>query len=354
MKNLLPQTLLFTFFINFARENDKNMEKQDDLTLLKPRSYRRVLTAGFRLYTGNFRRLFKASWQMALLYALSCGALGTLTAIKIPELSLALQQQLASTQGIMAETLREYMLTLLGIPALIVLAIATLSLASAPILSKLKEHKDTGTITTPPHWLTASPHLMGRSLKGVFLTVLVMLIPIVVFAVFLILAEMMNQGVIMRHLATTIGALSLWLLICLLIYLPLYHVVMKYVLESPCGYWHTLGHSYPTGLRHWGLLFLVFFISTLFVMLVSLVVMMPAHILSFANQQAHLGQLLGDPLGMPSHIVILTFVTTVLCTFILFYLSQVTLVHNYYAYGAIETREKERTENLSLNDQNSI
>ena len=318
------------------------MEKQDDLTLMKPRSYRRVLMAGFRLYTGNFRRLFKASWQMALLYALSCGALGTLTAIKIPELSLALQQQLASTQGIMAETLREYMLTLLGIPALVVLAIATLSLASAPILSKLKEHKETGTITTPPHWLTASPHLMGRSLKGVFLTLVVMMIPIVVFAVFLILAELMNQGVIMRHLVTAIATLSLWLLICLLMYLPLYHVVMKYVLESPCGYWKTLGHNYPKALRHWGLLFLVFFISTLFVMLVSLVIMMPSYILSFANQQAHLGQLMGDPLGMPSHIVLLTFVTTVLCTFIHFYLGQVILVHNYYIYGSIEAREQEK------------
>lgn len=325
------------------------MEKQDDLTLLKPRGYRRVLTAGFRLYTSNFRRLFKASWQMVVLYALSCGALGTLTAIKIPELSLALQQQMASTQGVLSETLREYLLTLLGIPALMVLAIATLSLASAPFLSKLKEHKETGNITTPPHWLTASPHLMGRSLKGVFLTLMVMLIPIVVFAVFFVLAEMMNQGVVMRHLITTISVLSLWIIICLLFYLPLYHILMKYVLESPCGYWHTLFRNYNVGMRHWGLLFLVFFISTLFVILVSLIVMLPAQILSFANQQAHLGQLMGDPLGMPSYIVPLTFTITTLCSFIHFYVGQVMLVHNYYVYGSIETREKERTENMSLN-----
>ena len=318
------------------------MEKQDDLTLLKPRGYRRVLSAGFRLYTGNFRRLFKASWQMALLYALSCGALGTLTAIKIPELAMALQQQLASMHGVLQETLHEYMMTLLGIMALVVLAITTLSLASAPILSKLKEHKETGTITPPPHWLTASPHLMGRSMKGVFLTLLVMLIPIVVFAAFLILAEMMNQGVIMRHLITTISALSLWIVICLLFYLPIYHVLMKYIMESPCGYWHTLGQSYPTGLRHWGLIFIVFFISMLFVMLVSLIVMLPSYILNFANQQAHLGLLMGDSLGMPSYIVPLTFTTTALCSFIHFYVGQVILVHNYYIYGSIEAREQEK------------
>ena len=181
-----------------------------------------------------------------------------------------------------------------------------------------------------------------------------MMIPIVVFAVFLILAELMNQGVLMRHLVTAIATLSLWLLICLLMYLPLYHVVMKYVLESPCGYWQTLWHNYPKALRHWGLLFLVFFVSLLLVFLVGLVVMLPSHILSFANQQAYQGVLIGDPLGMPSHIVLLTFVTTVLCTFIHFYLGQVILVHNYYVYGSIETREKERTENQSLNDQNTI
>lgn len=327
------------------------MEKQDDLTLMKPRGYRRVLMAGFRLYTGNFRRLFKASWQMALLYALSCGALGTLTAIKIPELTLALQQQLASMQGVMMETLREYALTGLALLALSVLSIATLSLASAPILSKLKEHKETGTITTPPHWLTASPHLMGRSLKGVFFTVLVMLIPVVVFIVFLILAEMMNQGIIIRHLMTTIGALSLWMIICLLFYLPLFHVLMKYVMEAPCGYWRTLASNYPTGLHHWGLLFLVFFISALFVLLVTMVVTLPSTILNFANQQAHLGLLMGDALGMPSYIVSLTFGTTALCSFIQFYVSQVTLVHNYYVYGSIETREKERTENQPFDAQ---
>ncbi len=318
------------------------MEKQDDLTLLKPRSYRRVLSAGFRLYTSHFRRLFKASWQMALLYSLACGALGTLTAIKIPELSLALQQQLTAMQGVMLETLREYMFTLIGILALSVLSLATLALASAPILSKMKEHKDTGAITTPPHWLTASPHLMGRSLKGVFLTVLVMLIPIAIFSLFLLLAELMSQGFIVRHIVTTIVTMCVWLIISVLFYLPLYHVLMKYVMEAPCGYWHTLGHHYSTGLRHWGLLFLVFFISGMFVLFVTLVVTLPSQILNFANQQAYSGQLMGDALGMPSYIVPLTFVTTVLCSFIQFYVSQVTLAHNYYVYGSIEAREQEK------------
>ena len=75
------------------------MEKNQDLTLMKPRSYRSVLADGYRLYNENFRKLFKASWILAIVYALCCGAFGTLTAIKVPELTLALMQQLSSIQG---------------------------------------------------------------------------------------------------------------------------------------------------------------------------------------------------------------------------------------------------------------
>jgi riboflavin transporter FmnP len=226
--------------------------------------------------------------------------------------------------------------------ALSILSLATLALASAPILSKMKEHKDTGAITTPPHWLTASPHLMGRSLKGVFLTVLVMLIPIAIFALFLLLAELMSQGFIVRHIVTTIVAMCVWLIISVLFYLPLYHVLMKYVMEAPCGYWRTLASNYGCGMRHWGGLFLVFFLSTLLVVLAGLVVTLPANILTYANQQAHQGLLIGDALNMPSYMTVLTFGTCALCSYLEFYVSQVTLVHNYYIYGSIETKEHEK------------
>ena len=319
------------------------MDRQKDTTLLKARSYRSVLAAGFRLYTENFRRLFKASWQMALLYALSCGAAGTLAAIKLPELSQALIQQMTVYQGVFIETVQQYALTLLGFLALALLSVATLALASAPILSKLKEHKDTGAITTPPHWLTASPHLMGRSLKGIFLTLLVIMIPFCLFAGAMAAANAVSEQFVVRHLVTTIATFALFTIAVLLLALPLYYVLMKYLMEAPCGYWRTLGRSYGRGLRHWGMLFLVFFVSGLLVMLASMIVMTPSNILSFANQQAHLGQLLGDPLGMPSYMTTLTFVTLTLCSFIQFYISQVMLVHNYYIYGSIETKDKEQS-----------
>ena len=120
------------------------------------------------------------------------------------------------------------------------------------------------------------------------------------------------------------------------------HVLMKYLMEAPCNYWRTLGRYYGRGLSHWGILFLVFFVSILVAELASLVVMMPAHVLNMANQAAHNGLLMGDPLGMPSYMTALTFVTFTLCCFIEFYISQVVMIHNYYVYGSIETKEYEK------------
>lgn len=318
------------------------MEKQDDLTLMKARSYRRVLAAGFRLYTENFRRLFKASWQMALLYALSCGALGTLTSVKLPEMTATLVQQFMVMQAFSLDTAQQYALALLEILGLTLLGVATLSLASATILNKLKEHRDTGAITTPPHWLTATPALMERTVKGVFLTLLLLLVPLVVFVGALALAETLSPQFTLRHLTTVAVTFSVCTLVVLLLSLPLMYVLMKYLMEAPCGYFRTLSQHYGRGMRHWGALFLVFFLSSLLVQIAALIVMMPSHILNFANQQAHMGLLIGDPLGMPSYMMPLTFVTFMLCCFIQFYISQVTLVHHYYIYGSIETKEYEK------------
>ena len=317
------------------------MEKQHDLTLMKPRSYRSVLIAGFRLYTENFRRLFKASWQMALLYAIACGVFGTLSVIKLPEIAVAIIQQMTTYHGILPESLVQYLITFGEILGLFIVAIATLALASATILNKLKEHKDTGIITIPPHWLSASPKLMGRSVKGIFLTLLVMLIPIMLMTLAIAGAEAFSPQFIANHIITLVATFCIGLLIIFLLSLPLFYVLMKYLMEAPCGYWRTLSNSFSRGMRHWGSLFVVFFVSILLVQIVAVIIMLPAHILTLANQQAQMGLLIGDPLGMPSYMTYMTFATFMLCCFIEFYVSQVMLVHNYYIYGAIESKEQE-------------
>jgi hypothetical protein len=256
-------------------------------------------------------------------------------------------QQLTSLQGFFAETVKTYALTIAGIIGLLLLAIAAMSMASATILNKLKEHKDTGTISTPPYWLTTSPAMMGRSLKGVFLTILVLIIPLLLFSGMVAIVESVSPQAIMGHLTTFLVALCIVCILLVILVHPLMYILMKYVMEAPCKYWKTLSANFGCGMRHWGSLFLVFFLSMLFIQLLGLVIMLPAHILNYANQQAHTGLLIGDPLGMPSYMTALTFATFALCSFIEFYVSQVTLVHNYYIYGSIETKEKERKQTLS-------
>ena len=78
-----------------------------------------------------------------------------------------------------------------------------------------------------------------------------------------------------------------------------------------------------------------------------IVVTLPAFILNTANMTAHTGMLLGDPLGMPSYIKALTFVTFTLCSFMGFYVSAPSILHNYYVYGSIEAKEQERQQQKS-------
>ncbi len=318
------------------------MEKQQDMSLLKARSYRNVLSIGFRLYTENFRRLFKASWLIALCYALCCGAFGTLLNIKLPEMSIAAIQQLTHYQGIFLEA---YMVPLVELLALALLVIAALSIASATILNKLKEHKQNNIITIPESWIKPSPLMMVRTLKGVFMTLIIVLLPILLFIGLIIIIHKSNPSFITQHLVTSTVAAIVYMVIFTLLELPLMYVLMKYLMEAPSGFGKTLTQHFGRGLHYWGALFLVFFVSTLMIIIAAIIVMLPAHILSFANQQAHLGVLMGDPLGMPSYILPLTFITVTLCSFIQFYICQVTLVHQYYIYGAIEAKEEDREQN---------
>ena len=263
------------------------MDQQDKIIVQKVRSYRGILSAGMRLYISAFRRFFKASWLMALIYALVNAALGTLTAIKIPELTVVILSQLQRYNGIFAESLQPYLMALAECIVLMMAIIIVTALAHSTIYTLLKEHSET--------------------VKGALLTLLVC-IPLFIVAPFA---------------------------------LPMWYVLTKYIMEPSTGYWTTLRKGYGNGMGHWGSLFLVFFLTMLFILLAGMIVMLPAHILFLANYRAQMGVLIGDPLGMPSYMLPMTFITFVLCSFLYFYLCLPLLLNGYYAYGAIEAKELE-------------
>ena len=283
------------------------MDQQAKIVLNKVRSYRGILSAGTRLYISAFRRFFKASWLTALIYALINAALGTLTAIKVPELIVVIQLQLQRYNGIFAESLQSYLVVLAECAILIMAAIITIALAHGTIYALLKDHSETGDIPIPASWWKPSKRLMGRTLKGVLLTLLV----------------------------------TIPLLIVIPFALPVWFVVTKYIMEPSAGYWATLKKGYGRAMGHWGSLFLVFFLTVLFILLSGMIVMLPAHILFLANYRAQMGVLIGDPLGMPSYMMPMTFITFVLCSFLYFYVCLPMLINGYFAYGAIEAKELE-------------
>ena len=262
------------------------MEKQQELTLMKARSYRSILADGYRFYNENFRKLFKASWLMTLGFAVVGAVIGMLGIIQLPNLTALV----------------------MALVVLIMLTIITESLAVATIINKLKEHQDTNAITTPLSWLKPKSNLMGRTLKATIFSLPVCIILLPLFPLML----------------------------------PICYVNIKYVLTPGKSFWPSLWSSYKCGLRYWGSTFLVLFVSMLLVMLISTIIMMPAIILSLANAQAHQGLLIGDALGMPNYILPLTFGTLTLTHFIEFYVVLIVLVHFYYIYGSIETKETER------------
>ena len=309
----------FFIFLYLCITKLENMNQEENIILQKVRSYRGVLSAGTHLYTSAFRRFFKASWLTALIYSLINAALGTLTAIKVPELIVVIQMQLQRYQGIMEETLHSYLLVLAECILLILAVVIAALLAQATIFALLKEHSETGNISVPASWWKPSPRMMGRTVKGFFLTLLVT-IPLLLMVLTIPFA------------------------------LPMWYIQTKYIMEAPTGFWATLKKGYGRGMGHWGSMFLVFFLTILFILLAGMIVMLPAHILFLANYRSQMGVLIGDPLGMPSYMLPMTFITFVLCSFLYFYICLPILLNGYFIYGAIEAKEIEH-EQQKLNIQ---
>ena len=58
--------------------------------------------------------------------------------------------------------------------------------------------------------------------------------------------------------------------------------------------------------------------------------------------KAYAGMFMGDELGMPDYLPTLTFVAFTIAGFIQAYVHLITVFPFYYAYGSIDTLEKER------------
>ena len=285
------------------------MEKDQESILMKDRSGRACISAGYLLYMSNFRRIFRYSWVAAVIFALTVSIGGTIMILR----------------------------PMLALFSLLLIIIVEALFASYGF-SVLKQHQQTGAISFAPRWFNLDVHIFVRTLKAWLNLIVIYIVVAGIVAGISVLA--------VKYLSTytAIAFICLMGLLAFVILLPLAYTNMRYVLTDGVGYWKNLRERYGIGFRRWGFIFLVVFVTTLLISVFSLFTSLPAVILTIANQTATIGYLTGDPLGMPSYIGWLAAVVFLLIGFIQAYVMLSFLFPIYYMYGSIDAHESERKE----------
>lgn len=139
-----------------------------------------------------------------------------------------------------------------------------------------------------------------------------------------------------------LGAVALlFMLVAVVFGLPYYFFVMKYIVEDISikkSFWPSL----KKGLRHWGMLFVLFLITGLILTFIALIALMPLIVLSIAQSLSMQGLMMGDAAGLPASFVWLMAATIALTTLLMLLLEMWFVSVLYYAYGSIEQQEAER------------
>ena len=312
------------------------MENLKDDILMKVRSSRACISAGYRLFTGNFKRIFRYSWLAALLLAAAGSLYSTFVVSQYPQLVISLLTAQATGQ-VPQESIQ--FLAILGGGGFVMFWLFPLFFSYG--FSQLRMHKETGSIPYPARLLNVDGGMMWRTLKCYLCMALLLIIGVAIIggvgaASFLYLSK-----------TAALVAYSLVSIVMLLLTFPLYYVAMKYILDKSRGFWGTLTQRYKTGYRHYGYVFVIAFVDLLTACIASIVTTLPSLILSTANLQAQTGVLNGDPLGMPSYMTWLTFVVFLIAQFIRAYILLSVAFPLYYMYGSIEVQEEDRKEAIN-------
>lgn len=308
------------------------MEQNIDSQLYRRRSSGACIADGYRLYVGNFLKIFRSSWIAALFYAISVSIVCKLYISQMPLLQIAGgTADMGYVQFVMA-----YFALLLG--AILLYSAASIVLFSYDTMA-FNEHSATEAITGPAHWY-------GKlDIKALLLTVKMFLwMALILFAASALIGGCLWMArTYLSHTAFLIFYLVSVLLITALL-IPLSFTCMKYLLTPQARFLSILAQTYGVGMRHWGNLFVVGLVVGIVSWLFMMLIEMPAIILYVANLQSQAGVLQGDAAGMPDYMGTLTMVVFCLAGFVQAYVYLSTLFPFYYLFGSIESQEKERNE----------
>ena len=318
------------------------MEKRQEEPLMKERSPRASLTAGFQLYMGNFRRIFKSTWLAGLITSVIAGATGTVAFVYWPELVSRIFSNVATAW----QYADQYRLLLIIIALLTVLSTVALAAFGGYGVALLRQHQAGGTLLPVQRHLHWEGSDMWRSVKALLFNGVLFCVSYGVVAAFAYWKRAMFLDP-MHHIASLV-LLALLFSIVSTVLLPTAYITTRYLFERKTHYTVLLITRYLTSLRFWGSQFVVLLVCFIVLGLLYLVASLPELILYEANWQARIGVVGGDPLGMPGYITLLTFVTCTLSSFMQLYIVLPLLFCLYYVYGSIDTREQRKQENQNI------
>ena len=285
------------------------MENQKDDILLKERSSRACISAGYRLYTGHFKHIFRYSCVAALVYALFCSLVGAVM-VTAPRL--------------------------MPIAASILFIVECLYASYG--FSVLKQHQTFGNILRPAKWFSIDTHIFMRTLKcWLWLLVIAIVVGVIIGGMSAVAVKYLDYSAY-----TAVGFFTLGSLVILCLLLPLAYVIMRYVLNDGIGFWKQLKIGYGVGMRRWGFIFVVVLVAIIVEVLLMMLLSLPALIISMANTQSMFGVAMGDPYAMPSYMPALAAGTFLIIGFLQAYVSMSVLFPIYYMYGSIDAHEQEK------------
>jgi len=306
------------------------MEKQSD-ELLRIRSVRSTVAAGFRLYIGNFRRILKYTWLPALICAIVSALYNHIAITNYPQMMAA---QNITAKGGLSQAMSMW-LAQSGI-SMLNLVVSLLFISYG--FSLLSRHRLEGAIPYPTAWRSRP------DIRAFVRTVASAIVWIVVAIVgFGLPIGIMVWGVLKMSF-TTIGLGTLLYIVVLALTLPLVYPNMHYVTSRDTRLFSILWPGYRSGLRHWGYMFAVLFVTLIVTLLALVITTLPSIVLMTANMKAQAGALTGDALGMPGYMTWMSLFVFLLAGFIQCYVVLMLHFPAYYMAGSIEKQEQERNE----------
>jgi len=137
-----------------------------------------------------------------------------------------------------------------------------------------------------------------------------------------------------------------WLLIGSVVLLMMVNLGLLVMIGRSTGrglqLFQKMKQAVKAALSHWALTLGILLLGLIILVPVCLLLSLPVIILMTACIQAQMGSLIGDPLGLPTYFPWLAGASWFLAAFLHVYILLILLVIGYYAYGSVETRQRER------------